>query len=468
MKTPSVFPYAIDIRADRSREAINFLTRRTNYEKFKRIPYNQMEMSLGHLRMAMEAIGNPDRSMRVIHIAGTKGKGSIATMLQSMLVASGYRTGLYTSPHIHRIVERFVINSSPCAEEDLAETVFRLRDLLSERLAEPFHPEEWTFFELATLSAFLLFQQAKVDWAIFETGLGGRFDATNICHPEITIISSIGYDHCELLGSTLEEIAFEKGGIIKSNVPVVSGVLAEIPDSAGNAPTKGIFCQTIRTPQKITAAEDVIRRIAGEKNAPLLEVTDSTPSFEIPPLAMPGRHQKNNARIALTALDYLHRNGHLRLDTKQAVAALETVTLPARFEIVHTNPFFIIDGAHNRQSASALADALTEFSPKTKRTLFFAISEGKDAGGMLEELLPSFDKVFLTSYTGPRTMDVEKLASIASKVIPTLEKKPVIHIIPNPEHLDSIVEELLRNGTREEIFCATGSFYFVAHWSKQN
>ena len=451
----------------RVREAFDFLTRRTNYESFKLIPYDQMARSLERLRAALEALGNPDRSMRVIHLAGTKGKGSVAAMLRTALNASGYRTGLYTSPHIHKITERFAIDGAPCAEEQLADAVFRMKGILEERLTPSFRPEDWTFFELATLSAFLIFQKADVQWAVLETGLGGRFDATNICRPEITVITSIGYDHCELLGCALEDIAFEKGGIIKPKVPVVSGVPAEIPEDTGREYSRhGAFRETIRTGEKIIAAEEVIRRIAHEKDAPLLEVTDHTPSFEIPVLAMPGRHQRTNARIALTTLDCLDRRGRLRLDKKRALAAIETTTLPARFEIVHTDPFFVIDGAHNRQSAAALADALAEFAPKAKRTLFFAISEGKDAGGMLEELLPLFDRVFLTTYIGPRAMSAEKLAAAAGKIVPALKKKPSISVITEPEKLESIVQERLRCGTSEELLCATGSFYFVAHWSK--
>lgn len=452
----------------RVREAFDFLTRRTNYESFKIIPYDQMARSLERLRAALEALGNPDRSMRVIHLAGTKGKGSVAAMLQRALNASGYRTGLYTSPHIRKIVERFAIDGAPCAEEELADAVFRMKAILEERLTPPFRPEDWTFFELATLSAFLVFQKANVQWAVLETGLGGRFDATNICRPEITIITSIGYDHCELLGSTLEEIAFEKGGIIKPKVPVVSGVPAEMPDVADRVSSRdGAFRESILTGEKIAAAEEVIRRIAQEKEAPLLEVTDCTPSFDISAAAMPGRHQRTNARIALTALDCLERKGRLALDKARALAAIKTTTLPARFEIVHTDPVFIIDGAHNRQSAAALADALAEFAPKAKRTLFFAISEGKDAGGMLEELLPLFDRVFLTTYTGPRAMSAEQLAAVAGKIVPTLPKKPSIRVIPEPEKLESIVQERLRTGAKDDLLCATGSFYFVAHWSKK-
>ena len=452
----------------RIREALDFLTRRTNYETFKIIPYDQMAASLARLTGALEALGNPDRSMRVIHLAGTKGKGSVAAMLQRALNASGYRTGLYTSPHIREIVERFAIDATPCGEEELADVVFRMKDILEERLIPPFRPEDWTFFELATLSAFLVFQKAGVQWAIHETALGGRFDATNICRPEITVITSIGYDHCELLGTTLEEIAFEKGGIIKPKVPVVSGVPAEIPDAAGRESFRdGAFRETLLTAEKIAAAEEVIRRIAHEKDAPLLEVTDSAPSFDISAMAMPGRHQRTNARIALAALEDLDRRGRLGLDKKRALAAIETATLPARFEIVHTDPFFIIDGAHNRQSAAALADALAEFAPNAKRTLFFAISEGKDAGGMLEELLPLFDRVFLTTYTGPRAMSAEKLAAVAGEIVPTLKKKPSIRVIPEPEKLESIVQERLRTGAKDDLLCATGSFYFVAHWSKK-
>jgi folylpolyglutamate synthase/dihydropteroate synthase len=219
--------------------AKNFLMRRTNYETFESLPYDQMELSLDRVRRFLEFLGNPDRQYVIVHVAGTKGKGTTCAALDQIYRAAGYRVGLFTSPHLDQFLERFQIDGKICDKTFFAETTWALAGLWKDfvrqekldaqsssdsHLAQQELPEELTFFEWTLVLAVTLFARAKVDIAILEVGLGGRFDATNACDADVSVLTSVSYDHCEQLGYTLSEIASEKLGIVKTNAPLVCGV----------------------------------------------------------------------------------------------------------------------------------------------------------------------------------------------------------------------------------------------------
>ena len=230
-------------------QALSFLLERIDYERSVAVPYRRREYRLARMRELLRRIGHPERGQRIVHIAGTKGKGSTAAMLAAMLTSAGYRVGLFTSPHLERLEERFSIGGVDCPKEIFCELVNRLRPVVGEmdRLAQRHGELGPTYFELTTAIALLYFAEAGVDFSVLEVGMGGRLDSTNVCRPCCCAITTISYDHTRQLGSTLEAIAGEKAGIIKPGIPVVSGV-------------------------EDASAAAVIHRIAEERGAPLVQV----------------------------------------------------------------------------------------------------------------------------------------------------------------------------------------------------
>ncbi len=416
-------------------EAIEFLHTHTDLEKSRWFSAQDMGKRLGSLRRYLELADNPEKKYRTIHVAGTKGKGSTCAMLGAILREMGFRVGLFTSPHLYTPLERLTINGELCSEEDFA---YHIR-IIKSRL-ENFMPdllETITYFELTTLAAFEYFARQHVDFAIFEVGLGGRWDATNLCSPELTLITSISFDHLEQLGPNLADIAAEKGGIIKPGVPLLS---------------------TVRR----TEAQSVLRKIALSQKAPALFLGEAffvhpsrlpnVPSqafrfqtegnifsskLRIEPLtvALPGSHQIRNAALAIAATLLLLQRGPHRHDARQpadqagidqnAIArGLRRVSLPIRVEIFPgaTNssrpaPHFVVDGAHNRSSLRALIKTLHENFPESRLLLVFGISLGKDVEGMLADIAQHFDQLFLTQHSShPRRFPPQGLKTILSSV----------------------------------------------------
>lgn len=460
-------------------EAVRFLQERTNFETFRAIPKDEMADGLARTARRLDYL-LPNPSFHVLHVAGTKGKGSVSMMMERILRENGLRTGLFTSPHLERLEERFAVNGQPIAADLFAEIVLELRDRLDEfdRLdagQNAIVPSELTFFELSVLLAYLVFERSGVEVAILETGLGGRFDATNVCRPALTVVTSISFDHQDLLGETLEEIAAEKAGIIKEGIPVVSGVLGSFfqssaarnekkEEEAANSDRLPLFERTAITRAKIDAAARVVAETARRKNAPFFSVEQISPRVEAISLRSPGRHQKVNAEIALRALEILERQGLFRLDQVKTDRALANVRLPARLEIVRKNPVVLVDGAHNRASASALADAVGARWPTARKTLLFATTRGKDAVGIFRELFPVFDEVILTDYgDGPRAWPVEELATLAEEVRSALKITKEIRVAPNRNILLTEIKAKISDKRDENsLFCFTGSFYFAA------
>lgn len=450
-----------DEKIDRYREAIRFLAERTNYETFRQIPYSEMAAGLFRFRSAAESLGLLESPFYLIHVAGTKGKGSVSTILERVLREHGFSTGLFTSPHLARVEERFAVDGRTVAGDEFADALLELRGRLDGiSPSEPTPAAEqpaWTFFEISVLLALLLFRQKKVDVAILETGLGGRFDATNICRSDLSVITSISYDHQELLGTAIEQIAAEKAGIIKPNRPVVSGVLCELrlpglSQSANPGPTE-------LTAERIEAAEAVIRRAAADQNAPLTEIARLSEFTRTAPLSALGIHQRYNAEIALAALAELEKKGILRLQREKTAAALADLTIPARIEVISREPLLLVDGAHNRQSAAALADTVRSVWPGRPKTLVFATTFGKDAAGMLSELVPAFDRIVLTAYgQSARSLPAAELEKIAAEALSETDRAKIALL---PEGA-SPLEPLQRGAEPNRLFCFAGSFYFAA------
>jgi dihydrofolate synthase/folylpolyglutamate synthase len=321
------------------------------------------------IRAALDALGAPDRRLDVVHIAGTNGKGSTAAFVDAILCAAGRKTGLYTSPHLHRFTERIRIGGQELAPEAAAELGARV-------LASA---PELTFFEVVTAMALVAFAEARVDVAILETGLGGRLDATNVVEkPRVTAITNVALDHVDILGGTIEDIAREKAGIVKPGVPVVVGRMA--PE-----------------------ARAVIDARAREVGAPVIE---AGPTADCK-LGLAGEHQQRNAAVAAAIVRALPQA--LGADERAIATGLRDAKWPGRLEQIA--PDLWIDGAHNLDGAQALASALPAITAGRPLAIVLGVVDDKDAVGMLGALMPHAARVILTRPPSPRALDPGELGA---------------------------------------------------------
>jgi len=337
-----------------------------------------IKLGLENIQRLLRELDVPVKGQQVVHVAGTNGKGSVCAMIDSVCRAQGYRTGLFTSPHLVTYRERIQVDGEMIAEEKVAEGLTTIRQMIREW--EP-HP---TFFEITTALALIHFKECGCEVIALETGLGGRLDATNAVEPVVSVITPIGYDHQTWLGSSLEEIAGEKAGIIKAHVPVISA--AQEP-----------------------AADRVIRARAAEREAPLQFVSES---YTKTPLALAGAHQKQNASLAIAALQF----GGIAVREQAIVQGLATVRWPARFQPWDERT--IIDGAHNPAGASVLAETWLEQFGDEPATIILAVLSDKDVAGIWRALAPIARRAILPHTRSERALAPSDLAKIGREVSP--------------------------------------------------
>jgi dihydrofolate synthase/folylpolyglutamate synthase len=374
----------------------------------------ELHISLGGARASRAVSGaSPETSAspKIIHIAGTNGKGSVCAMIDSILRAQRYRTGLFTSPHLITFRERVRVNGEMVTEEAVASRLTAICDLVTDW--DP-HP---TFFEVTTALALKCFSEAKIDIVILETGMGGRLDATNAIQSDVSVITPIDFDHEKWLGQSLGEIAAEKAGIIKRKVPVVSA--AQRPE-----------------------AEEAISARAAECEAPIKYVTAS---YEKTPIALGGSHQKKNAALAIAAL----RAAKIDIGESAIVRGLANVEWPARFQ--RWDERTIIDGAHNPAAAQVLADTWREFFSAQRATLILAVLSDKDLRGICKTLGSISDYVLLPKIRSAQAAAPEELAKVLAETAPSLPYS----IVP------SIADALNHAHERLHPILITGSLHFA-------
>jgi dihydrofolate synthase / folylpolyglutamate synthase len=448
--------------------AHDFLMRRINYERTTTVPYQSAEFKLDRMRRLMALLGDPHLGLKAVHIAGTKGKGSTAAMMASVLGAAGYRAGLYTSPHLEHIEERIVVDGQTCPPEEFLALAARVQPAVErlDREAEAAGANGPTFFEVTTAMAFLHFAEAEVDAAVLEVGLGGRLDSTNVCQPEVCIVTSISFDHVRQLGHTLAAIASEKAGIIKPGAAVISGVLAEEPREVIAARAASVGAPLIQCgidydfAQQRTTDHSPLTTDAEYFN---YREPAAKPRYELADVrvGMLGRHQAANAAAAIAAANRLRERGW-SISDEALRRGLANARCPARIEQLGTSPAVILDVAHNLASIEALLAVLRErFAPR-RRTAIFASSKDKDYTGMLRLVLPAFDTVFLTQYVNnPRAMDAEGLLAIAQQLRSGADgqMRPTLHATVRPEDALRLARKL---ADPEDLICITGSFFLGA------
>ena len=437
-----------------------WLMDRIDYERVR--PDGNSPFRLERMQSLLDLVGSPQKTIPAVHLAGTKGKGSTAAFLESILRDSGLRTGLFTSPHISRVEERMRINGKLPSEEQIVSLANRLQSCLAADQAGPDESPP-TFFEIITLLAWMLFAEEQVDVVVLETGLGGRLDCTNVCQPLVTLITTIGLDHTHILGNTLDRIAFEKAGIIKNGIPVIHGPVAPIARQVIADRATELGCQRFELGRDLQCT---IRRQMqpGSSDAAGLEFNLVTPTTSYTDLHIPllGNHQARNASLAVMAAQLLQQADHFPGITAQTIAHGLAATLwPLRFEQVGTQPEIVLDAAHNPDSLAAVAATLSQSVwDQAARTLVFAASSDKDAAAMLRQILPHCGNLILTRFrTNPRSIPPTELQATLAKTSPDLLADRKTFITDTPQEALQLAQSMTPPAG---VITVTGSAFLAA------
>ncbi len=428
-------------------EAINYLNSFTDYEK--NTDYVYQDIKLDRVKALLEKLDNPHKKFKSVHIAGTKGKGSTCAFIFSILKEAGYKVGLYTSPHLVDFKERIKISY----EDNMAEIRERLIDQnevvdLVEEI-KPYADEikGLTFFEVYTVLAFLFFAREKVEFAVLETGLGGRLDATNVVDSLVCAFSSISMDHMAMLGNTIEKISREKAGIIKKNSLVVS--VAQ-PPQAWREIERVCKEKNIRYYQ---VGKDFIYDVIGQNlDGSIFDFRGVFDSYQNLHICLVGPFQTLNAALALSVIQLL-RQHDVVISSLSIKKGLEKAHWPGRMHIVHRNPFLVFDGAQNPASAHALRAAINMLFMPKKAILILGVSKDKDVRGMIPYLARSQNLIILTQSNNPRAMDVD-----------TLEQKmfPFKRIIKKTKTVGEALKLAIENtSNKNDLIVVAGSLYLI-------
>ncbi|HIE25353.1 MAG TPA: bifunctional folylpolyglutamate synthase/dihydrofolate synthase [Anaerolineales bacterium] len=389
-------------------KSLDYLYSFVNYSFKHSSELAKAEFNLDRMRDLMRLLGDPQNDYPIIHIAGSKGKGSTGAFTASALRAADYRVGLYTSPHLQEFTERIQVNGIPIPQDEFAALVDEMKPFVEQ---VPFI----TTFELATALGFLHFSRQNVTVAVVEVGLGGRLDATNIITPLVSVITSISLEHTAILGDSLEKIAREKAGIVKPEHPFVVS-----PQKPEVSAVFGLVAEEHDVPLT-RVGHDILYRVKKKSiDGQMLEVwMRNAPKMKLS-IPLLGEHQVENAVTAYTALLVARREG-LLISSAQIKQGFADTQWAGRFEIWREKPPIVLDSAHNPDSISKLRQTLDEYFPDEKVVLIFGVSEDKKVTEMLELLAPRLEKVIFTRAEHPRAVEAEKLLTIASQVGITAE-----------------------------------------------
>ena len=414
------------------------------------------KFDLENITALAERLGRPDRAYPSAHIAGTNGKGSTAAFLESILRRAGFRTGLYTSPHLERINERMRVNGEEISDESFAAIFTRLQALIEELLAAHRLRAHPTYFECVTAMAFECFARERVEFGVFEVGLGGRLDATNILSPALTIITRIDFDHENFLGHSLKEIAGEKAGILKPEVPLI---LAEQRPEAREVilpRAKELRCTVIETARSFQITQESSQN--GFFRANVTELS-SGERFDIAP-SLSGRFQLQNALNALAAARYLASRG-FRISSSNITDGISTTTWPGRLEKLQSSPDVYLDGAHNPGAARELARFLEENFAGRKIWMVYGALRDKAVDEVAGQLFPHAAEVIFTEPRTSRAISASRLAEVAS------HHASKFTVIPSAEQA---LDQALAEAAPDDAIFITGSLYLVGqlrHYWKQ-
>jgi dihydrofolate synthase/folylpolyglutamate synthase len=427
-------------------QAEEYLNSFTNYEQIPGILYAQPGYSLRHVEELLNRMGNPQLAARTIHIAGTKGKGSVAAMVTQVLSASDYKTGLYISPHFHTLRERISIDGSLISEAEFAAAMVKVMPFI-ESMKQDASFRQLTYFEALTALAFAYFQKKRVDFQVLEVGLGGRLDATNIvANPAVCIITSISLDHTQILGNSLEEIAREKAGIIKPGCWVVISPQPEEAASVINDICREKEAKVVQVGKDITW-----HKIGGDFHHQSLVIEGRTSKYQVS-IPLLGDFQLENAATAVAALEILVSMG-FAISPVDIAQGLAQVKWPGRFQILQQHPAVLVDGAHNVASMRRLVNNIKAYFAHKRIFLVFGTSCDKDIPGIINELVPLSPQVIVTQASHSRAAPSPTLAAEFTK----RGIKPEIK-----ETVAQAISRALSLAGRTDIICVTGSLFVVA------
>jgi len=424
-----------------------------NYEQcllyLEKIQNLGIKFGLDNVRTILSSFGNPHLSYPSLLVAGSNGKGSVCAMLSHILSAHGFRTGLYTSPHLVHVRERIRSQHTPISEKSFSHHLTRLRTRVEELIAAKELLSPPTYFEILSCLAFLYFEEEEVEVAVLEVGMGGRFDATNVAQPLVTAITTISEEHQKFLGDTPAQIAAEKAGIIKPGVPVVCGVEEEES------------FKTIRARARELKAPFIGAHSEGRYLALVKSDAHHTFSYQFDgheylfTPSLRGVHQGRNAAIAIAVSEHLDRQWQ-KLDRDLIVRGLETTHWPGRLEVISKRPFVLVDGAHNEEGARALSAYVKEFVPKPL-ILIFAVMKDKKMGNLASILFPLAARVILTRFPYHKAAEPEDILEKAKDFQDRILLEPDVK---------RAVKIALEEASTEGAVCVAGSLFLVGELKK--
>jgi dihydrofolate synthase/folylpolyglutamate synthase len=429
--------------------ALDYIYSFVDQEKLQPDKYEPKRFDLTNMHTLLGMLGDPHHRLRAVHVAGTKGKGSTCAMVASVLQAAGYRAGLFTQPHLHTFRERIQIDGRLITEEEMIALLEAQKPFI-EQLPDP------STFEIMTSLAFEYFAEQEVDFAVIETGLGGRLDTTNVIEPLISVITSISYDHTYILGDTLEEIAGEKAGIIKEGKPVVCA-----PQRPEALKVIADTCVERNAPLTLLGRDWLWERTEANMDGQGLRVTCQTrDAGGLMPRGVPeelwipflGPYQLINATTAIATLDQLLREG-VDLSLDDVRKGLEEARWPGRLEILGRDPLLVVDGAHNVDSMRRMLCTLTDDVRFDRLIVVAGFSADKDIAGMMAELASTADELVLTKSVHPRSAAPQQVADAAN---PGNARISVVEDVP------AALWRALEESSPRDLVCVTGSLFVVA------
>ena len=433
----------------RCQQALDYIYSFVDYEREPR-PRDAVHYDIRRMEELLARLGSPHLEARTVHIAGSKGKGSVAAMMASVFTTSGYTTGLYTSPHLHIFNERIRVDGQLISNPEFVALVDKLRPEV-EAVNEKATYGRLTTFELITALGFAYFKLKGVDFQVIEVGLGGRLDATNVVQPEVCLITSISFDHTEVLGNTLAEIAVEKTGIIKPNSIVVTS--PQVDEVAKIIEQTCLGCKV----ELVKVGSDVTWQSLGfDSRRQSLRVKGRLASYELS-IPLLGQHQLENTATAVAALEVLAEEGfHVSGDS--ITRGLAQVSWPGRLQVLNHHPLVVVDGAHNSDSVRKLTQSLEQYFDFDRALLIIGVSFDKDVAGIISKLVPLFDKVIVTHSIHPRAMPI-------ASVVTELRRYGVE--VQVADDISAALRLALTLVGEKDLICVTGSLFVVAEAIEQ-
>lgn len=413
---------------------------------YKERPSGKITLGLDRIQKLCERLGNPQNVFKSAHIAGTNGKGSVTRFLSWLFIEHGLKTAAYYSPHLTSFKERILVDEKFITDETMLNAFHEVQQAAIE-LDKEGEQSKPSFFEFTTAMAFCVYRDMKTQAASIEVGLGGRFDATNVLTPEVSVIVTVGFDHMHILGNTLEKIAFEKAGIIKENIPVVCGETNEIPLNVINQVAHLKNCSVYLLGKDFYYDNEklFLSNNTFDFHSDIIELKDLK-------ISLNGAHQFLNASVALQAFLIFAQRNNIKIDELRIRSALSKTTMPGRFEVVGEKPKVIFDGAHNLSAALVLRKSIKDYLEDEKIAAVIGIVDDKDKKSILTQIAPMFDRIVVTRPFSHRAQNTQETFQITREINANtiLESDPIK------------AYEILKSDGYETII-VTGSLYLVGY-----